>query len=139
YKEAKARHGIVTTLPMSSRPLVPAKALKAKVRPKAKPKEATAEVLATIIGLIDQFCREHLNDEYAVLCRKLAEKLARKRPSPLLGGKSNAWACGIVRAIGFANFLGDTSQKPHMRTADIDDAFGVSESTGGGKSKAIRN
>ena len=42
---------------------------------------------AVIIGLIDQFCREHLNDEYAVLCRKLAEKLARKRPSPLLHGK----------------------------------------------------
>ena len=34
-------------------------------------------------GRIDQFCKEHLNEEYAVLCRKLAEKLARKRPSPL--------------------------------------------------------
>ena len=25
-----------------------------------------------IVGLTDAFCREHLNDEYAALCRKLA-------------------------------------------------------------------
>ena len=47
------------------------------------------ESLAVIIGLIDEFCREHLNEEYAGLCRKLAEKLARNRPSPLVGGQSN--------------------------------------------------
>src|SRR5262245_66386086 len=100
---------------MSARPLVAAKAPAAKTRPKAKAKEATAEVLATITGLIDQFCREHLNDEYAVLCRKLAEKLARKRPSPLLHGKPETWASGIVRTIGWVNFLGDPSQTPHMK------------------------
>ena len=38
-------------------------------------------------GLVEGFCRQHLNDEYAALCRKLTEKLARKRPSPLLSGK----------------------------------------------------
>lgn len=53
-------------------------------------------VLKLIVDMIDEFCRDHLNEEYAVLCRKLAEKLARKRPSPLLSGKPNAWACGIV-------------------------------------------
>jgi Domain of unknown function (DUF6398)/Protein of unknown function (DUF4058) len=37
-------------------------------------------------------CKEHLNDEYAALSRKLAEKLARKRPSPILSGGPNAWA-----------------------------------------------
>ena len=56
--------------------------------------------MRVIIGLIDQFCKEHLNEEYAVLCRKLAEKLARKRPSPLLHGSPNAWASGIVRSRG---------------------------------------
>src|SRR5262245_35985878 len=45
YKDAKARHGIVTSLPISARPLLPAKAAKAKPRPKAKAKEPTAEVL----------------------------------------------------------------------------------------------
>jgi hypothetical protein len=138
YKEAKARQGIVTSLPMSAWPLVPAKAPKAKPRPKAT-KEATAEVLATITGLIDQFCREHLNDEYAVLCRKLAEKLARKRPSPLLHGKPATWASGIVRTIGWVNFLGDPSQTPHMKMTDIDQGFGVSEASGSAKSKTIRD
>src|SRR5262249_16315817 len=40
FKEAKARHGIVTSLPMSQEPL-PGKAPKAKPRPEARPKEAT--------------------------------------------------------------------------------------------------
>ncbi|MGH7135433.1 MAG: DUF6398 domain-containing protein [Pirellulales bacterium] len=29
-----------------------------------------------------------LNEEYAALCRKLAEKLARKRATPLVSGQS---------------------------------------------------
>jgi hypothetical protein len=138
FKEAKARHGIVTSLPMSKEPL-PVKAPKAKPRPKARPKEATAQVLATVTGLIDQFCRDHLNDEYAVLCRNLAEKLARKRPSPLLHGKPQTWASGIVRTIGWVNFLGDPSQTPHMKMTDVDEGFGVSEASGSAKSKAIRD
>lgn len=137
FKEAKARHGIVTSLPISARSLVPATAPKAKPRPKAT-KEATAAVLATITGLIDQFCQEHLNDEYAVLCRKLAEKLARKRPSPLLHGSPNTWASGIVRTVGWVNFLHDKSQTPYMRLSDIDAGFGISESSGAAKLAAIR-
>jgi len=46
-------------------------------------------------------------------------KLARKRPSPLLKGKPNAWASGIVRAVGAVNFLHDQSQTPYMRATDI--------------------
>jgi tetratricopeptide (TPR) repeat protein len=91
-----------------------------------------------ILALTDTFCREHLNAEYEVLCHRLAEKLARKRPSPLLGGKPKTWACGIVRTIGWVNFLDDSSQTPHLKMAAIDKAFGVGESTGQGKSKAIR-
>lgn len=139
YKEARARHGIVTSLPISARPPVPAKAPKA---PKPKPRatrEAAAEVLKTVTGLIDQFCQEHLNDEYAAMCRKLAEKLARKRPSPLLQGKPATWASGIVRTIGWVNFLGDPSQTPHMKMTDIDEGFGVSPASGAAKSKAIRD
>jgi hypothetical protein len=47
-----------------------------------------------IMALIEPFCREHLNDEYLDLCRKLAGTLARKRPSPLVNGTVPAWACG---------------------------------------------
>ena len=91
-----------------------------------------------IAGLVDAFCKEHLNAEYADLCRSLTEKLARKRPSPLVSGKPNTWACGIVRTIGWVNFLDDRSQTPHMKLTAIDKAFGVGESTGQGKSMLIR-
>jgi hypothetical protein len=64
--------------------------------------------------MTDAFCQAHLNEEYAVLCRLLAEKLAAKRPSPLLRGKLETWACGIIRAVGWVNFLGDRSQSPHL-------------------------
>jgi hypothetical protein len=94
--------------------------------------------LNAILGLVEPFCREHLNEEYAVMCRRLAEKLARKRPSPLLSGSPAAWASGIVRTVGWVNFLSDESQTPHMRQADIDAFFGVGESTGAAKLKAIR-
>src|SRR4051794_32072475 len=91
-----------------------------------------------ITGLVESFCKQHLNAEYADLCRKLTEKLARKRPSPLVGGRLNTWACGIVRTIGWVRFLDNQSQKPHMKLTAIDKAFGVGESTGQGKSMLIR-
>ena len=91
-----------------------------------------------IVGLTDAFCQEHLNDEYEAWCRKLAGVLARKRPSPLLSGKPETWACGIIRTIGWVNFLDDRSRQPHLKLTAIDKAFGVAESTGQGKSKAIR-
>ena len=137
FKEAKARFGIVTSLPMSKEPL-PQKAPKPRPVPEPPSKEEKDEVLRVIIGLIDQFCKEHLNEEYAVLCRKLAEKLARKRPSPLLYGSPNAWASGIVRAVGGANFLHDKSQTPYMRSTDIDYYLGTSPSSGAAKLAAIR-
>src|SRR6202011_1781333 len=117
------------TLPMSQEPL-PVKVPKAKPMPKPPSREEKDQSLHVIIGLIDQFCKLHLNEEYAVLCRKLAEKLARKRPSPLHRGSAKTWASGIVRTIGWVNFLYDKGQTPHMRLSDIDAGFGVSESSG---------
>ncbi len=137
FKEAKARHGIVTSLPMSATPLPP-KVPKPKPVPKPPSKEEKDEALHVIVGLIDQFCKEHLNEEYAALCRKLAEKLARKRPSPLLHGSPNAWASGIVRAVGGVNFLHDKSQTPYMRSTDIDHYLGTSPSSGAAKLAEIR-
>ncbi len=91
-----------------------------------------------IVGLTDRFCQIHLTREYQMLYRKLAGVLARKRPSPLGRGKPETWACAIVRVIGWVNFLDDSSQEPHMKLTAIDKAFGVAESTGQGKAKAIR-
>ena len=137
FKGAKLRHGIVSSLPMSAKPL-PLKVPKAKPVPKPPSREEKDESLGVVIGLIDQFCKEHLNEEYAVLCRKLAEKLGRKRPSPLLQGSPNAWASGIVRAVGGVNFLHDKSQTPYMRSTDIDHYLGTSPSSGAAKLAAIR-
>ena len=137
FKEAKTRHGIVTSLPMSNVSLPP-KVPNAKPIPKPPSRDAKDEALCVVVGLIDQFCKEHLNEEYAVLCRKLAEKLARKRPSPLLQGSPNAWASGIVRAVGGVNFLHDKTQTPYMRSSDIDYCLGTSPSSGATKLAAIR-
>jgi hypothetical protein len=105
---------------------------------KSSDAKSPEQVFEAIAGLVDAFCREHLNGEYAVLCRRLTEKLARKRPSPLVSGKPNTWAAGIVRTIGWVNFLDDRTQKPHLKLTAIDKAFGIGESTGQGKSMLIR-
>jgi hypothetical protein len=91
-----------------------------------------------IVALTDKVCKEHLNDEYAALCRQLAAALARKRPSPLTRGKLDGWACGIAYTIGMVNFLFDKSQKPHLRADELCKLFGVSPSTGSAKSQVIR-
>ena len=44
-------------------------------------------VYEQIVRLTDQLCREHLNEEYALLARSMAEVLSRKRPSPFSPAK----------------------------------------------------
>jgi len=140
FKQAKQQLGIITSLPMSANPPPrPMKTPESQTRQKAKQKDKLAERTTEIMTLVDQFCRERLNEEYAKLALHLTQKLARKRPSPLLSGTPASWASGIVRSIGWVNFLGDPSQQPHMKTAEIDRAFGVSQATGAGKSKVIRD
>jgi Domain of unknown function (DUF6398) len=140
FKEAKARQGVVTSLPISDQPMALTKTPKTKTKPIPRPKlkEEKNDALDLVLDLIDEFCRAHLNEEYALLCRNLAEKLARKRPSPLQSGQPRTWASGIVRTIGWVNFLHDKSQTPHMRLSDVDAAFGISESSGAARSAAIR-
>jgi hypothetical protein len=102
------------------------------------PKSVKPAYLA-IIEVTDAVCEEHLSADYAALSRKLAAKLARKRPSPIVRGKPEIWACGIVYALGTVNFLFDKSQSPHMRADELCAAFGVSQSSGSNKAKLIRD
>ena len=148
YKEAKERFGIVTSLPFDpeSPPKVEERSKRRNRAMKAgntggKPSrtEGARRARDEIVALTDAVCRENLDDEYGELCRRLAGKLARKRPSPLTSGKAGSWASGIVRTIGWVNFLGDPSQPHHMKLTDIDEGFGVSEATGSAKSRAIRD
>jgi len=145
YKQAKEAFGIITSLgdptaPAAERPKKPRKRPQQATRAVGGPATAAdvKTVLATLTEMTDSFCKEFLNEEYAELCRTLAGALARKRPSPLLQGRLEGWASGIVRTIGWVNFLHDPSQTPHLQLYFIDQAFGVSESTGAAKLKAIR-
>ena len=92
-----------------------------------------------IVAATDAFCEEHLNAEYAQVCRQMVATLARKRPSPLLGGRPKTWAAAIVHAVGSVNFLFDKTQDPHMRADELAALFGLSKSTVGNKSKEIRD
>jgi hypothetical protein len=146
YRHAKDACGIITTLP-DGWPEAPAQNTAEKKSMK-KPKNVkrlsggrsteTKTMLNAIVGLTDAFCKDFLNDEYAEACRTLTGVLARKRPSPLLQGKPESWASGILRTIGMVNFLDDPSQTPHLKLSVIDQAFGVSQSTGQSKSSVIR-
>lgn len=40
---------------------------------------------AAAVEITDAFCAEHLDHEYAELCRRLIGRLGRKRPSRLSG------------------------------------------------------
>jgi len=101
-----------------------------------KPMQTTFDA---IIALTDAFCQAHLDEEYAQLARQATAALCRKRPSPLATGPLQTWACGIVYALGSANFLFDKSQTPSMNAAALCVGFGVSKSTGAAKAKVVRD
>jgi hypothetical protein len=96
-------------------------------------------VLDEIVKITDAFCGEHLDSEYADLCRALAAKLSRKRPSPLRRGDRRIWAAGIVHTVGWVNFLADPAQRPHLRTEQLAELLGVKQTTMGNKGALIRD
>ena len=105
-------------------------------RPTSVPKSMRATYDA-IVGLTDDFCRDHLNTEYRDLARDMAAALCRKRPSPVASGQPRTWACGIVYELGRVNFLSDPSTQPAMTLAEVCAAFGVGQSTASAKARAI--
>jgi hypothetical protein len=105
--------------------------------PEKVPK-ALVEKFASITALTDDFCAQHLNDEYRQVIHSLVGTLARKRPSPLLKGKESIWAAAVVHAIGRNNVLDDPTQTPHCKPTVIFEFFGVVESTGQTKSREIQ-
>ena len=100
------------------------------------PKEM-AQTHQRLVGITDDFCQTHLNQEYAGLCRKMVAALCRKRPSPLLSGAIETWAGGILYAVGKVNFLFDKTQTPHLRAEELCSLLGVSASTASAKAKRI--
>lgn len=98
---------------------------------------AVRPVFEEISAITGEFCTEHLDEEYAELCHRLAAKLARKRPSPLVRGDRRIWAAGIVYVIGRVNFLSDPNQDPHLRTDTMAGLLGVKQSTMATKGRLI--
>src|SRR3954465_12870590 len=99
-----------------------------------KSMQATYEA---ITALTDAFCRDHLNEDYRELARRMTAALCRKRPSPLASGQPRTWACGIIYVLGQINFLTDPSTQPFMTTADLWARFGVGQSPASAKARVI--
>ena len=95
-------------------------------------------VYEEIAGMIEEYCEKYLNEEYLELCLRLLEKLCRKRPSPLLKGRRNTWAAGIVYAIAANNFIFDKSMPIHLTADELSRPFGIAPSTAGNKAAEIR-
>lgn len=91
-----------------------------------------------IVTLTEDFCKKHLNGEYADVCRRLAHSVCHE-DSPVLKGKAASWACGIAYAAGRVNYLTDPSQDPHLTAEQIAKGFGVSSATMYAKYRAISN
>jgi len=104
----------------------------------AKIPKSMEDIHVTLTEMTDNFCAEHLNQEYADLAHAAIAALCRKRPSPLNSGSPRVWACAILVALGQTNFLSDKSSRPCMATADLRGHFGVAESTASNKAKLVR-
>jgi len=91
-----------------------------------------------IIAVTNQVCLDHLDTEYADLCRRLVGKLARRRPSPLARGNHRIWAAGVVYAIGQVNFLFDRAQTPHATADELSELLHVKKTTMANKAGIIR-
>ncbi|MBF0140974.1 MAG: hypothetical protein HQL74_11925 [Magnetococcales bacterium] len=99
--------------------------------------KALRPIFDEIVAITDSVCTQHLTKSYATLARYMAAALARKRPSPLSGGRRKTWAAGIVYALGRVNFLFDPASKPYFTTTDLSALFDVSQGAAYGKSKEI--
>jgi hypothetical protein len=93
----------------------------------------------TLIQMTDAFADSYLDEDYKMLCRKLIEKMSRKRQVPFLSGRLEIWAAAVVYALGQINFLFDKSFEPYVSATDLCDYFGTSQSTASQKAKKIRD
>ena len=98
----------------------------------------TQPVYDVIAGMIEEYCEKYLNEEYKTLCLRLLEKLCRKRPSPLLKGRYNTRAAGMVYVIAANNFIFDKSMPIHRTAEELSRPFGIAPSTVGNKAGEIR-
>ncbi len=92
-----------------------------------------------LIEMTDGFADRYLDEDYKMLCRKLIEKMSRKRQVPFISGRLEIWAAAVVYALGQINFLFDKSFEPYVSATDLCNYFGTSQSTTSQKAKIIRD
>jgi len=100
--------------------------------------EELHEAFTAIVQLTDDFCDLHLNEDYRQLAREMAVEICQNG-LPVTKGRPKSWAGGIIHALGWVNFLTDTSFEPYMSVARLVEKFGVSQGTMVSKSKIIRD
>lgn len=101
YNAAKKKSGIIEQ--MGAAPVVVVETKKKKIAPAEKADTKGANVPMAMAAryldvekALEAYCDEKLNDGYKEVCLAVLAKLARKRPSPLVSGRANTWACGII-------------------------------------------
>jgi hypothetical protein len=143
YEQARAKNAVVIFVRDNEKEKQISYTIPLEEEAKPMPEENVPKTMQAkydqIVVLTDTICAAHLNDEYAQMSRKLAAKLSRKRPSPLVSGQAKSWACAIVYTIGQVSFLFDKSQDPHLSAAELCKLFGVSQQTGSAKARQIRD
>ena len=92
-----------------------------------------------VVAATDAVCLEHLDVEYAGLCRRVVGKLGRKRPCPLTRGDLGIWAAGVVYVVGQLNFVFDPAQTPHATADQLSGWLGVKKTTMANKARLIRD
>ena len=92
-------------------------------------KKELKEREAKVIELAVTFCNEKLDEECAMLCTQLIQKLGRKRTYPLQSGRLEIWAAAAVYTIC----------RLSLTSNDICEYFGTSNSTTAQKSKTIKD
>lgn len=147
YEKIKETTGIIETIGIPPTPIKQRPAEKKYRSPQPAPlvvdtkginvPKAMSARYVQIAEIVEKFCDEKLNKEYREVCLKALVKLCRKRPSPLMTGKAQTWACGIIYAIGSSNFIFDKSQPINMTANEIAEWFNLSKSTAGNKAAEI--
>lgn len=102
-------------------------------------KKELKEREAKVIELAVTFCNEKLDEECAMLCTQLIQKLGRKRTYPLQSGRLEIWAAAAVYTICSINFIFSKDSRLSLTSYDICEYFGTSNSTTAQKSKTIKD
>lgn len=91
-----------------------------------------------ILREVDRICAQCLDDEYRVLAYDVVRRLAPRRTSPLSRAYPSSWAAGVLHFLGQRSSLSKKDTQPHVTTARLASAAGVSTATMSNKAKQIR-